>query len=127
MSSIGDSASDVTGVSSLNSVGEDKAVMFETYIDPLLIYPCWYELLLGTFRSRDQSVAPSGGEEHDAHNTVLLYNDTMHKDAIKFCDPLVSAPNEKVFKVTERIVAYNADGIDKVAHIDKREEECRKW
>ena len=39
MSSIGDGASDVSGVSRLSSVGEDKSRMFKTYRGSLPIHP----------------------------------------------------------------------------------------
>ena len=50
MSSI---ASEVTGVSGINSIGEDKSMMFKTNRDPLPIHTRWYELRLGTCRSGD--------------------------------------------------------------------------
>ena len=51
-------ASEVTGGSGINSVSEDKLMVFKTCRGPLPIYPRWYELPLGTFRSGNLSVAP---------------------------------------------------------------------
>ena len=62
MPSVGDGASNVNGVSSLDSVGEDKSAMLNTYSSPLPINPRWYELSLDTCRSGDLSLAPSRGE-----------------------------------------------------------------
>ena len=59
---VGDNTSNVTGISSFNSVGEDKSIMFKTYRGPLPIHPRRYVLPLGTFRSGDLNVAPSRGE-----------------------------------------------------------------
>ena len=39
-------AYDVTGVSGVNGVGEDKSMMFKTYRCPLPIHPRWYEFPL---------------------------------------------------------------------------------
>ena len=52
----GDSASDVTGISGLNSVSEGKSTLFKTCRGPTPIHPSWYELPLGTFRSGNLSV-----------------------------------------------------------------------
>ena len=65
-SSIGDGAFDVTGVSRLNSIGEDKSTMFKTYRGLNQIHPHWYEFPSGTCLSGDQSVKTGRGEEHDA-------------------------------------------------------------
>ena len=66
VSLISDGASDLTGVSSLNSIDEDKMMMFKTYIGPLPIHPRAYEFSLGTCCSRDLSVELGCGEEDDA-------------------------------------------------------------
>ena len=73
MKSIGDGASDVAGVSGVNSVGDDKSMMFIAYDDPLPIHLRKYELPLGTCRTGDLSVAPNRREAHDARNTIRLY------------------------------------------------------
>ena len=49
MSSI---VSEMTGVSGVNSFGEDKWMMFKSYPGPLPTHPRWYELPLGTFSKR---------------------------------------------------------------------------
>ena len=106
---------------------EEETIIFKIYRGPLLIQTHWYELSLGTCRSGDISVAPSRGEEHDEHDTIRLYKDTTREDAMKFGDPLVHAPTQQELNITERVAAYNADYMDKVARIDERGEECRKW
>ena len=72
-------------------------------------------------------MAPIRGEEHDARDTIRLYQNTMRKGAMEFGDPLVGAPARQELKIAERVAAYNAGNMDKVARIDKREEERRKW
>ena len=120
VSSVGDDASDVTGVSGLNSIGEDKSMMLKTCNGPMPIHQRWYEFPSGTCRSGDLSVAPSPGEEHDARYTVRLYKDTMREDAKEFGDPLASvrAPTQQELKIAKRVAAYAADDMDKVARID---------
>ena len=127
MTSIGDGASDVTGVSGVNSIGEDKSVMFKAYLVPLYIHPCWHEFPLGTFRSGDLRVAPSLSEEHDARDTNHSYKDMMREDAVQFSDSLVRAPTQQELKISESVTAYNADDMDEVAGIDEHEEKRRKW
>ena len=51
--------SEVTGVSGVNGVGEDKSITFKAYLAPLQIHSCWYELPVCTCRSGDLSLAPS--------------------------------------------------------------------
>ena len=75
----------------------------------------------------DLSVTPSRGEEQDARETIRFYKDTMHEDAMEFGYPLVRAPTQQELKIAERVAAYNAGYIDKVARIDKSEEERCKW
>ena len=53
--------SEVTGVSDVDSVGEDKSMMFKAYRGPLPNLSRWYELPIGTCRSGDLSLAPSCG------------------------------------------------------------------
>ena len=65
-------------------------MMFKTCGGPLPVHQRWYELPSGTFRGGDLSVAPSRGEEHDAHDTIRLYKDTMREDEKEFGDPLAS-------------------------------------
>ena len=77
--------------------------MVKAYIGPLSIHPRWYELLLGTCRSDDLSVARSRTEEHGARNTIRIYNDTMHKDAMEFGDPYVRPPTQWELKIAERV------------------------
>ena len=127
MSSIGDGASDVIGISGLINVGEDKKMIFKTYRGPLSIHARWYDLASGTCRSGDLSVAQSRGEKHDARETIRLYKNTMRQDAMEFGDPLVCAPAQQKLKIAERVAAYNAGNIDKVARIDEREVEHRRW
>ena len=121
MSSIGDGASDATGILGLNSVGEDKMTMFKTCSDLLPSYPRWHGLPSGTCRSADLSMAPSRGEELDARDIIRLYKDTMRKDAMKFGDPLASvhARTQQELKITESVAAYNAGDIDKVTRIEE--------
>ena len=74
-------------------------------------------------------MAPSRREEHDVFGTVRLYKDTMDEDRMEFGDPLASvrAPTQQELKISERVTAYYADGMDKVPRIDKFEEERSKW
>ena len=72
-------------------------------------------------------MAPSRGEEHDARDTIRLYKDTMSEDAMDFCDPDIRAPTQQELKIAGRVVAYNTGDMDKVARIDEREEQRRKW
>ena len=60
----------MTGVSGLNSVEEDKTMMFKTYSGPLSIHPYWSELPSGACCSADLIVAKSRGEENDARDTT---------------------------------------------------------
>ena len=77
VSSIGDVASGVTGVSGLNSVGEDRTTMFKTYRGPLPIHLRWYELHSGTCRSGDLSAVERCNEQHHMCDTIRLCKDTM--------------------------------------------------
>ena len=61
---------DVSGISSLNNVGEDKSIMLKSYRGYLSIHPRRYELSLGSCRSDDLSLAPIRGDEHDAHDII---------------------------------------------------------
>ena len=53
----------------------------------------------------------------------------MRKIAIELRDPLsnVRAPAQKKLKITERVSTYSSRDMEKVARIDEREEERRKW
>ena len=51
----------------------------------------------------------------------------MREDAMELGDPLSRAPTQQELKIVERVSAYNTGDVDKVALIDKREEECCKW
>ena len=53
LSSISDGSSEVTGVSVLNSVDEEKSIMFKTYLGPLVLHPRRYDLPLDIRRSGD--------------------------------------------------------------------------
>ena len=68
-------------------------------------------------------------EECYARNTIRLYKDTTCEDTKEFGDPFASdrAQTQQELKITDRVAAYNAGSIDKVARIDEREEERRKW
>ena len=44
VSSVGDGSSGLAGVSGLESVCEDRSMMFKTYSGPLPIHPRWHEL-----------------------------------------------------------------------------------
>ena len=129
VSSISGGASDVTGISSLDSLSEEKTKMFKTYSGLLQIYPLWYELTSGTCLCGDLDVAPSRGEEHDARDTNCLHKETMREDVIEFGDPLASvhAPTQQELKITELVTAYNDCDMDKIARIDEREEERCIW
>ena len=115
------------GVSGINRVGGDKSMMFKTYRGPLAIHPRWYNLSLGTCRSSDLSAAPSRGEEHDARAIIRLYKGTMREDAMAFGDSAVHGPTPQELKIGELFAAYSSGNIDKVARIDEREEQRRKW
>ena len=72
-------------------------------------------------------MTPSRGEEHDARDTIRVYKDTMREDAMEFVNPYVCAPTQQELKIAERVAAYNAGDMDKVARIDEREEHRCKW
>ena len=80
-------------------------MMFKTCSGPLPNNPSWCKLPSGNCYSRDLSVAPRRGEEHDAHDTIPLYRDTMREDAIEFGDPLVRAPTQKDLMIVECVAA----------------------
>ena len=101
--SIRDGVSDMTGVSGLNSVGEGKSKMFKAYRAPLPAPLRWYEFPLGTCRSGHLSIASCLGEEDDARDTIRLYKDTMHKDAMELGDPLVRAATQQELKIVELV------------------------
>ena len=46
---------------------------------------------------------------------------------MEFGNSLVCVPTQQELRVGERIAAYNADDMDKVARIDEREGERQKW
>ena len=75
---------------------------------------------IGVCRSTDLSVAPCSGEEHDACDMIRLHKKTMCEDAMKFGGTLASirAPNQQELKIRERVAAYNAGDVNKVARID---------
>ena len=125
MSSI-DVTSYVTGGSGVNSVGEDKSMMFKAYRGPLPIHTRRYELPFGICTSGELSVSSSRGEEHDARDTIRLYKDTMRKDAMELCDSLVRSPTQQELKIAECVFAYNSGDIDKIARINECEEERRR-
>ena len=102
-------------------------MMFNAYRGSLPINPCWCKLPLDTCRSGDISVDSCSCKEHDAHDTARFYKDTMRKDTIELGDPHVCVPIQQDSNITDGIAAYNAVDMDKVAPIDKREEERRKW
>ena len=120
MSSI-DLVSDVTSVSSVHSVDEDKSKMFETCLSPLPIHLRWYESPLGTCCSGDLSVAQGRCEEHDARDKIRLYHDMMRNDSIEFGYYHVREPTLQGLKIAERVFASNAGNIDQVARIDELE------
>ena len=99
--------------------------MFETYHGPLPIHTCSYVLRLGTCHTDDQSEASSCGEEHNACDTIRLYEDTMRGWAMDFGDHLVCEPTQQELKIPERVTTYNASEMDKAALIDEREQQCR--
>ena len=62
----------------------------------------------------------------DTRDTIRSYKDTIRKEAMEFGSSVVRVPIQQELKNVERIAAYNAGDIDKVTHIDEREEERRK-
>ena len=72
-------------------------------------------------------MAPSRGEEKDARDTISLYKDTIIEDAMELGDPQVRVPLQQELKIAERVAAYNSGDLGKVARLDEREEERRKW
>ena len=114
--------SEMTGVSSVRSVGKVKSMIFKAYRVPFLIHSSWYEFRLGTFRRGDLSVAPSRGEEHDARDTICVYKDTICEDSREFSDPHVRAQTQHELKIAERVAASNACDGDQVARIDEHKE-----
>ena len=78
-------------------------MMFKAYHGPLPIHPCCYVLPLGTCRSSDLSVEPCCGDEHDARDTIRIYTDTMHEDAMEYGDLYVRASTQQELKIAERV------------------------
>ena len=66
-------------------------------------------------------MAPRGGKEHDVHDTIRMYKDTIREDAIELGDPYDRAPTQQKLKIAERVVAYSACDMDKVARLDDRD------
>ena len=81
--------------------------------------------LLVTCRSSDLSAEPSHGEEHDTRDTIRLYKDTMRKYAMEYGNHIVCAPTQQWLKIAEHIYECNACDKDRLARIDKRDEERR--
>ena len=103
--------------------------MFSSYKRLFPIHLRWYDLPLGTCRSGNLSVAPTRGEEHDACDTVRLYEETIREDALEHDNPsaAVRAPTRQELMVAKRVAAYEAGDMGKVARIDGRVEERCKW
>ena len=57
-------------------------------------------------------------------DTIRTYKDIMSEDAMELGDLLVSLPVLKKLMITERVTAYNAGDMDKVACIDEHTEKC---
>ena len=55
-------------------------------------------------------------------DTISLYKDLMRDDAMEFGYSLVRALKQQELKIAERVVAYNAGDMEKVARIDERGE-----
>ena len=51
----------------------------------------------------------------------------MHEDEMEFGDLYVRSPTQQELKIAERVAAYNASDLDKVARIDEREKQRGKW
>ena len=60
-------------------------------------------------------------------DTIRLYEDNLREYAKEFGDQSICAPMQQELKIAERVDAYNAGEMDKVARIDEREEQRRKW
>ena len=107
MSSIGDCESDMIGVLGLNSVGEEKTRMFNTYSNPLQTHLRSYEFTWDTCHSGNSNMAPRRGEEHDSRNAISLHKDKMHDDATKLGDFIVSVrtPTHQELRIAERAAA----------------------
>ena len=118
--------SEMTGVSGVKSVGEDKSMMFKAYRGPLPNHPRWYELPSISCRNDDLGVTPNRGEEHDTRDMICIYKNTMREDAMEFGYLCVRAPTQQELKIAERVAAYNTDDMDRIARIDERDEQCRK-
>ena len=74
-------------------------------------------------------MAPDRGKERDAREPICLCKDVMREDAMELGDPFASARDttQRESKIAERDTAYNAAEMSKVARIDERDEEHRKW
>ena len=103
--------------------------MFFEYNGLLSIHPRWYELPLGICRNGDVSQAPARAEEHDARDAVCLYKETMREYILEFGDPSMVERKlmRHVSEIAVRAAVVQSGDVAKVARIDVREVERRKW
>ena len=77
--------------------------MFKKCSGPLLIYLRWYRFPSCTYRSGEVSVARIRVEKHKIPDTIRLYKDTMHENAMELSDSLICAPGQQKLKIVERV------------------------
>ena len=60
---------------------------------------------------------------------IRFYQDAIREDATELGDSLanVCAPLQQELNIAERVVVYNYSDMSKIARIDERDEERRKW
>ena len=73
---------------------------------------------------------PSGrGEERDAREITRLYDYSMREGAIGLGGPRSSVRDSTLqdLNISERVAAYKTHDKNKIAYIDDRDEEHRRW
>ena len=115
--------SEVKGIFGINSVSEDKLMIFKAYRCPLLIHLRWYKLPLSICRGGDLSILQSGGEKHDTRDIFRMYKDNMRENVMEIGDPYDHAPTQQDLKIAERVAVYSSGDMDRVVLIDEREEQ----
>ena len=64
-------------IQGFNKASLNKAITLSECKGPLSTHLCWYEFSFGVCREDGLVQTPTRHEEHDARDTVHLYNDTI--------------------------------------------------
>ena len=73
-------------------------------------------------------MAQNQGQENVSCDKILTYKDSIHVDEIELFDKSsnICATSQQEFNISDLITVHNMDSMNKVTHIDYRDEECRK-